>query len=207
MTPKIRILVAEDHLIARVGVTGLIDSQPDMTVVAEAVNGRQALDLYRKHLPDITLLDIRMPKMSGLEAATAIRAANPAARLIALTSYGGDEDIRRALAVGVQAYLTKDVLRDELIKAIHAVHAGKSYMPKKIAATLEDQMDRPRLSARELDVLKLIVRGLGNKQIASELLLAEDTVKNHVKGIFTKLGVRDRTLAAMIAVQRGIIQL
>jgi two-component system, NarL family, response regulator len=207
MTPKIRILVAEDHLIARVGVTGLIDSQPDMTVVAEAVNGRQALDLFRKHLPDVTLLDIRMPKMSGLEAATAIRAANPAARLIALTSYGGDEDIRRALAVGVQAYLTKDVLRDELIKAIHAVHAGKSYMPKKIAATLEDQIDRPRLSARELDVLKLIVRGLGNKQIASELMLAEDTVKNHVKGIFTKLGVRDRTLAAMIAVQRGIIQL
>jgi DNA-binding NarL/FixJ family response regulator len=207
MTQKIRILVAEDHLIARVGVTGLIDSQPDMAVVAEAVNGRQALDMYRKHLPDVTLLDIRMPKMSGLEAATAIRAANPAARLIALTSFGGDEDIRRALAVGVQAYLTKDVLRDELIKAIHAVHAGKSYMPKKIAATLEDQMARPRLSARELDVLKLIVRGLGNKQIAAELLLAEDTVKNHVKGIFTKLGVRDRTLAAMIAVQRGIIQL
>jgi DNA-binding NarL/FixJ family response regulator len=158
-------------------------------------------------MPDVTLLDIRMPRMSGLEAATAIRAANPDARLIALTSFGGDEDIRRALAVGVQAYLTKDVLRDELIKAIHAVHAGKSYMPKKIAATLEDQMDRPRLSARELDVLKLIVRGLGNKQIAFELVLAEDTVKNHVKAIFTKLGVRDRTLAAMIAVQRGIIQL
>jgi two-component system, NarL family, response regulator len=207
MTPKIRILVAEDHLIARVGVTGLIDSQPDMTVIAEAVNGRQALDLFRRHMPDVTLLDIRMPRMSGLEAATAIRAANPDARLIALTSFGGDEDIRRALAVGVQAYLTKDVLRDELIKAIHAVHAGKSYMPKKIAATLEDQMDRPRLSARELDVLKLIVRGLGNKQIAFELVLAEDTVKNHVKAIFTKLGVRDRTLAAMIAVQRGIIQL
>jgi two-component system, NarL family, response regulator len=207
MTPKIRILVAEDHLIARVGVTGLIDSQPDMTVIAEAVNGRQALDLFRRHMPDVTLLDIRMPRMSGLEAATAIRAANPDARLIALTSFGGDEDIRRALAVGVQAYLTKDVLRDELIKAIHAVHAGKSYMPKKIAATLEDQMDRPRLSARELDVLKLIVRGLGNKQIAFELVLAEDTVKNHIKAIFTKLGVRDRTLAAMIAVQRGIIQL
>jgi two-component system NarL family response regulator len=203
---KIRILVADDHLIARVGVTGLIDSQPDMTVVAEAVDGKQAIELYKKHQPDVTLLDIRMPKVSGLEAAIAIRAASPGARLIALTSYGGDEDIRRALAVGVQAYLTKDVLRDELVKAIHAVHSGGTYLPKKIAATLESQVG-PRLSAREIEVLKLIVRGMGNKQIAHELAIAEDTIKNHVKGIYGKLGVRDRTLAAMVAVQRGIIEL
>jgi len=203
----IRILVAEDHLVARVGVTAIVNMQPDMTVVAEAANGQQAVELYRKHLPDVALLDMRMPMMSGVEAATAIRSEFPNARMIALTTYGGDEDIRRALAAGVQAYLTKDVLHDELLKAIRAVHAGQNYLPAGVAAALAAQMPRPDLSAREVQVLELIVRGLANKQIAYSLNIAEHTVKNHVKNILSKLGVQDRTQAATAAIQRGIVHL
>jgi DNA-binding NarL/FixJ family response regulator len=207
MMAKIRVLVAEDHLIARVGVTEVINMQHDMTVVAEATNGEQALALYRKHRPDVTLLDIRMPKLSGLDAAMAIRASDPAARLIALTSYEGEEDIRRALAVGIRAYLTKDVLREELIRTIHAVHAGEVYLPPKIAAVVASQSNRPQLSARERDVLELIARGLGNKEIASQLEIAEDTVKNHIKSIYSKLGVQDRVQATTLAIQRGLVRL
>src|SRR5580658_9063361 len=203
MSNPIRILVAEDHLVARVGVTTIVNMQPDMTVVAEASNGQQAIELYRKHLPDVTLLDLRMPSMGGVEAAQKIRAEFPGAHMIALTTYGGDEDIRRALAAGVQAYLTKDVLHDELLKAIRAVHAGQTYLPAALAA----QMPRPDLSAREVQVLGLIVSGMANKQIAYELGIAEHTVKNHVKSILSKLGVQDRTQAATAAIQRGIIHL
>lgn len=203
----IRILVAEDHLVARVGVSAIVNMQSDMTVVAEAANGQQAVEFYRKHLPDVALLDMRMPIMSGVEAATAIRAEFPHARMIALTTYGGDEDIRRALAAGVQAYLTKDVLHDELLKAIRAVHAGQTYLPAGVAAALAAQMPRPDLSAREVQVLELIVRGLANKQIAYSLNIAEHTVKNHVKNILSKLGVQDRTQAATAAIQRGIVHL
>lgn len=207
MSDPIRILVAEDHLVARVGVSTIVNMQPDMTIVAEASNGQQAVDLYRKHLPDVTLLDMRMPGMGGVEAAQAIRAEYPNARMIALTTYGGDEDIRRALAAGVHAYLTKDVLHDELLKAIRAVHAGQTYLPAAVAASLAAQMPRPDLSAREVQVLELIVRGLANKQIAYALSIAEHTVKNHVKNILSKLGVQDRTQAATAAIQRGIIHL
>jgi DNA-binding NarL/FixJ family response regulator len=207
MSEPIRILVAEDHLVARVGVTTIVNMQPDMTVVAEATNGTQAVELYRQHRPDIALLDLRMPGMTGIEAATAIRKEFPAARMIALTTYGGDEDIRRTLAAGVQAYLTKDVLHDELLKAIRAVHAGQTYLPAGVAAALAAQMPRPDLSARELQVRELIVRGLANKQIAYALSIAEHTVKNHVKSILSKLGVQDRTQAATAAIQRGIIHL
>jgi DNA-binding NarL/FixJ family response regulator len=207
MNEKIRILVAEDHLVARVGVSTIVNMQPDMTVVAEASNGQQALELYRKHVPDVALLDLRMPVMTGTQAAAAIRAEFPHARMIALTTYGGDEDIRRALAAGVQAYLTKDVLHDELLKAIHAVYAGQTYLPAAVAASLAAQMPRPDLSAREVQVLELIVRGLANKQIAYSLSIAEHTVKNHVKNILSKLGVQDRTQAATAAIQRGIIHL
>lgn len=207
MNDKIRILVAEDHLVARVGVTTIVNLQPDMVVVAEATNGAQAVDLYRQHQPDIALLDLRMPGMTGMEAAAAIRKEFPNARMIALTTYGGDEDIRRTLAAGVQAYLTKDVLHDELLKAIRAVHAGQTYLPAGVAAALAAQMPRPDLSARELQVLELIVRGLANKQIAYSLSIAEHTVKNHVKSILSKLGVQDRTQAATAAIQRGIIHL
>jgi two-component system, NarL family, response regulator len=207
MSDPIRILVAEDHLVARVGVSTIVNMQPDMTIVAEASNGQQAVELYRKHLPDVALLDLRMPVMGGVEAAQAIRAEFPNARMIALTTYGGDEDIRRALASGVQAYLTKDVLHDELLKAIRAVHAGQTYLPAAVAAALAAQLPRPDLSAREVQVLELIVRGLANKQIAYALSIAEHTVKNHVKNILSKLGVQDRTQAATAAIQRGIIHL
>jgi two-component system NarL family response regulator len=207
MSEKIRILVAEDHLVARVGVSTIVNMQPDMTVVAEASNGQQAVELFRKHRPDVTLLDMRMPGMGGVEAATAIRAEFPAARMIALTTYGGDEDIRRALAAGVLAYLTKDVLHDELLKAIRAVNEGHTYLPAVVAAALAAQLPRPDLSAREVQVLELIVRGLANKQIAYALKIAEHTVKNHVKNILSKLGVQDRTQAATAAIQRGIIHL
>jgi two-component system NarL family response regulator len=207
MSNPIRILVAEDHLVARVGVCTIVNMQPDMTVVAEAANGQQAVELFRKHRPDVTLLDLRMPGMSGVEAATAIRAEYPDARMIALTTYGGDEDIRRALAAGVRAYLTKDVLHDELLKAIRAVAAGETYLPAAVAAALTAQLPRPDLSVREVQVLELIVRGLANKQIAYALSIAEHTVKNHVKSILAKLGAQDRTQAATTAIQRGIIHL
>ena len=207
MSDKIRILVAEDHLVARVGVSTIVNMQPDMTVVAEAASGQQAVELFRKHRPDVTLLDLRMPGMGGVEAATAIRAEFPNAKMIALTTYGGDEDIRRALAAGVLAYLTKDVLHDELLKAIRAVNEGQTYLPAAVAAALAAQLPRPDLSAREVQVLELIVRGLANKQIAYTLNIAEHTVKNHVKNILSKLGVQDRTQAATAAIQRGIIHL
>jgi len=207
MTEKIRLLVAEDHLVARVGVTTIVSMQPDMEVVAEASNGQQAVELYQQYRPDVALLDLRMPVMTGVEAAQAIRREDPHARMIALTTYGGDEDIRRALAAGVQAYLTKDVLHDELLKAIRAVYAGQTYLPAAVAAALAAQMPRPDLSAREVQVLELIVQGQANKQIAYSLGIAEHTVKNHVKNILSKLGVQDRTQAATAAIQRGIIHL
>jgi two-component system, NarL family, response regulator len=207
MSEKIRILVAEDHLVARVGVTTIVNMQDDMTVVAEAANGQQAVEMFRMHQPDVTLLDLRMPGMGGVEAAIAIRAEFPGAKMIALSTYGGDEDIRRALAAGVHAYLTKDVLHDELLKAIRAVNSGQTYLPAAVAASLAAQLPRPDLSAREVQVLALIVRGMPNKQIAFTLGIAEHTVKNHVKNILSKLGVQDRTQAATAAIQRGIIHL
>jgi len=207
MSHKIRILVAEDHLVARVGVTTIVNMQDDMTVVAEAANGQQAVEMFRLHQPDVTLLDLRMPGMGGVEAALKIRSEFPGARMVALTTYGGDEDIRRALAAGVQAYLTKDVLHDELLKAIRAVNEGQTYLPSAVASSLAAQMPRPDLSAREVQVLGLIVQGLANKQIAFTLNIAEHTVKNHVKNILSKLGVQDRTQAATAAIQRGIIHL
>jgi two-component system NarL family response regulator len=207
MSEKIRILVAEDHLVARVGVTTIVNMQDDMTVVAEAANGHQAVEMFRLHQPDVTLLDLRMPGMGGVEAALVIRSEFPGAKMIALTTYGGDEDIRRALAAGVHAYLTKDVLHDELLKAIRAVNAGQTYLPAAVAASLAAQLPRPDLSAREVQVLALIVQGQANKQIAFTLGIAEHTVKNHVKNILSKLGVQDRTQAATAAIQRGIIHL
>jgi two-component system NarL family response regulator len=203
----IRIVIAEDHLIARVGVKTILNTQPDMTVVGEAANGMQAVELYRKHRPDVTLMDVRMPVLSGVEAIIAIRAEFADASIIALSTYGGDEDIRRALQAGARAYLTKDVLHDELLRAIHAVHDGGKYLPASVSAALESSTLPAGLSAREMEVLSLIVKGLGNKQIAYQLGIAEHTVKNHVKNILSKLSVDDRTQAATAAIQRGIIHL
>ena len=199
---KIRILIAEDHLIARVGVASIINAQPDMTVVAEAVNGQQAVALFCEKKPDVALMDMRMPVMSGADAAAAICREYPGSRLIALTTYDGDENVRRAFAAGVQAYLTKDVRHDELLRTIRAVHAGETCIP---AALLNHPS--PQLSAREVEVLELVVEGLSNKQIAYRLHIADTTAKNHVKNILAKLNVQDRTQAATAAIQRGIVAL
>ena len=199
---KIRILIAEDHLIARVGVASIINSQPDMTVVAEAVNGKQALTAWRDKKPDVALIDMRMPVLSGLEAVTAIRNEFPESRLIVLTTYEGDENVRRAFAAGARAYLTKDVRHEELLRTIRAVNAGETCIPAAL-------LDHPasQLSSREIEVLELIVEGLSNKQIASRLNIADATAKNHVKNILAKLNVEDRTQAATAAIQRGIVTL
>jgi DNA-binding NarL/FixJ family response regulator len=203
MSEKISIVVAEDHLIAGVGVTDIINMEPDMTVVGEALDGRRAVELFRQHLPRVTLLDVRTPRLSGIEAAVAICAEYPDARLILLTSCDREEEIRRTFNSSVVGFLTKDVLDGELIKAIRTVNAGHTYVPRKPAAQLEP----PHLSPRELEVLDLIVRGLSNKQIAYDLKISEETAKNHVKHIFEKLDVRNRTQAATIAFRRRIIQL
>jgi two-component system NarL family response regulator len=199
---KIRILIAEDHLIARAGVISIINAQPDMAVVAEAVNGEETVRAYRDKRPDVALIDMRMPVMSGIEAAAAIRSEFPGSRLIALTSYEGDENVRRAFAAGVQAYLTKDVRRGELVKTIRAVHAGENRIPPALQNHLESH-----LSAREIEVLELVVVGLSNKQIAHRLQIADATAKNHVKNILAKLNVHDRTEATRAAIQRGFVTL
>ena len=206
ITLPIRVLLAEDHLIARVGVGTIVETQVDMQVVAEAATGVEAVQLHAQHRPDVTLMDIRMPVMGGIDAMRAIRETTPRARFIALSTYSGDEEIRRALQAGASAYLTKDVLDDELVKTIRLVHSGRAYLPPAVAATLAAHATRPELTTREMEVLALIVRGMGNKQIAGELHIAEYTVKNHVKNVLSKLGVDDRTQAATSALQRGIIQ-
>ena len=203
----IRILIAEDHLIARAGMAAIITAQPDMLVVAQATDGRQAIELFRVHRPDVTLMDMRMPIVNGFEGVTAICAEFPQARIIALSTFGGNEDIRRALLAGARAFLTKDTHHDELIGAIRAVHEGQQYLPASIAARLAAQLPRPDLSARELEALELLVRGMSNKQIAYQLGIAEETAKNHVKSILKKLGAHDRTQASTEAIQRGIIHL
>jgi two-component system NarL family response regulator len=199
---KIRILVAEDHLIARVGVTSIINAQPDMTVVAEAVNGEQAVKAFRETKPDIVLIDLRMPVISGADAVAAICNEFPDSRSIALTTYEGDENVRRAFAAGVRAYLTKDVRHEELLRTIRAVHAGETCVPAGLLNHPASQ-----LSAREIEVLELVVAGLSNKQIAYRLRIADTTAKNHVKNILAKLNVQDRTQAATAAIQRGIVTL
>lgn len=199
---KIRILVAEDHLIARVGVISIIDAQTDMAVVAEAVNGEQAVQAWREKQPDVALIDMRMPVMPGVEAIAAIRGEFPEAKLIALTTYDGDENVRRAIAAGVRAYLTKDVRREELLRTIRQVHEGQTFIPAGLLTHPASQ-----LSAREIEVLGLVVAGLSNKQIAGRLQIADTTAKNHVKNILAKLNVQDRTQAATAAIQRGIVTL
>lgn len=200
-------MVVDDHLIWREGVTAIINRRPDMEVVAEAADGREAVELFNRHNPDVTLMDLRLPGMSGIDAITAIRKSSAGARFIVLTTYDGDEDIYRALQAGAQAYLLKDVFRDDLIEAIRAVHAGKRRIPPAVAAKLAERVGSPDLTERELEVLDLIARGRNNREIAGLLHIAEGTVKGHVNNIFSKLGVVDRTQAATTAVQRGIVHL
>jgi DNA-binding NarL/FixJ family response regulator len=203
----IRVLIADDHFVVRMGLTAVITTQPDMVVVAEATNGRQALEFFRHHRPDVTLMDLRMPEMDGIEAITAIRKEFPDSRFIVLTTYDGDEDIYRALQAGARSYLLKDMLQDGLVEAIRAVHAGQRRIPAEVAGRLAERMDRTELTSREMEVLKLIVEGKSNKDIAARLKIAEGTVKIHINNILSKLGVTDRTQAATFALQRGIIHL
>jgi two-component system NarL family response regulator len=198
-------MFVDDHPILREGLAAIIATQPDMQVVAEAGNGQQAVELFRRHQPDITLMDLRLPVMSGIEAMAAIRREFPDARFIVLTTYDGDEDVYRALQAGARAYLLKDLLRRELLDAIRAVHAGHRWMSPSVAMRLAERLPRSELTAREMDVLKLIVRGQSNKEIAATLGVAEGTIRIHVSNILSKLGVSDRTQAAVAALQRGLV--
>ena len=204
----IRILIADDHPVVREGVAAMIERRPDMTVVAEAATGREAVAAYRAAQPDVVLMDLRMPEMTGVEAIGAIRGEFPGARIIVLTTYDGDEDIYRGLQAGARAYLLKDAPRDELLDAIRAVHAGQSRIPPAVAARLAERvLAGPQLTPRELEVLRGIVAGQSNKEIGAALSIGEGTVKAHVNNILGKLGVNDRTQAVTTALQRGIVHL
>ena len=204
---QIRILVVDDHFVVRMGLTTLINTQSDMTVVGEATNGKQAVELFRAERPDVTLMDLRMPEMNGVDAITAIRNEHPDCRIIVLTTYDGDEDIYRAFQAGARAYLLKDMHRDELLEAIRSVYRGQRFIPPVVASSLADRMPRSELTTREMEVLRLIVKGMSNKEIASALDITEGTVKVHVNNVLGKLGVSDRTKAATTAIQRGIVHL
>jgi DNA-binding NarL/FixJ family response regulator len=205
--PPIRILIADDHFVVRMGLLALINTQPDMIVVAEASTGKEAVELFRQHRPDIALMDLRMPEVNGIEAIALIRREFPDARLIVLSSYDGDEDIYRALQAGARAYLLKSMLRENVLETIRTVHAGLRRIPEEIATRLAERMNRDQLTAREMEVLRLIVDGKSNKEIAAALHVSEGTVKIHVNNILSKLGVSDRTQAAIFALQHGLIHL
>jgi len=203
----IRILTVDDHPMLREGIAALVASQPDMKLVAEASTGREAVEQFRKHKPDLTLMDLQMPEMDGIEAMAAICSEFPDARIIVLTTYKGDVQVLRALKAGARAYLLKGLLRKELLETIRAVHAGQKRIPAEIAAELADHAVDDALTAREIDVLRLIALGNANKLVADQLAITEDTVKGHVKNILSKLGASDRTHAVTIALKRGIIEL
>lgn len=203
----IRILLADDHPLLRDGVAGLMADQPDMELVGEASNGRETIDQFRKHRPDITLLDLQMPEISGIDALLAIRAESPDARIIVLTTYTGDVQILRALKAGAQAYLLKSTLRRELLDTIRVVHGGQRRIPAEVAVQLAEHAADDPLTSREIEVLRLIAVGKANKLVASDLAITEETVKGHVKSILSKLGACDRTHAVTIALKRGIIEI
>ncbi|HUB52325.1 MAG TPA: response regulator transcription factor [Terracidiphilus sp.] len=204
---RIRVLVVEDHHVVRQGLVSLLKVVEGMEVVGEAADGAEAITQYRKHQPDITLIDLRLPRMSGVDAIQRIRMESPQARFIVLTTYDGDEDIYRALKAGAKAYLLKGMTTEELIEAIRVVHAGKSHIPPAIAEKLAERMGAEELTPREMDVLEQIVSGKSNKEIADELDVSEATVKTHINSLLGKLGVTDRTQAATAAIRRGIVTL
>jgi DNA-binding NarL/FixJ family response regulator len=206
MTNPIRIMAADDHVLLRKGIAAIIASQPDMSLVAEASNGREAVEQYRTHRPDITLMDLQMPEMNGLDAMIAIRTEFPEARIIMLTTYTGDVQVLRAMKVGARGYLLKTLLDKELLETIRAVHGGKKMLSAEASYELAEHATSDALTPAEIDVLRLIATGHANKQIAAQLSITEDTVKGRVKSILSKLGANDRTHAAMIGIKRGIIQ-
>lgn len=203
----VRVMFVDDHPMLRAGLAVTIRAEDDMVVAAEAGSGEEAVELYARHRPDVVLMDLRLPGMNGVEAIRAIRKSDPHARVIVLTTYDGDEDIYRALEAGAKAYLLKDMLRKELVDSIRAVHRGQRYVSPAVAARLAERAPRQELSAREIEILTLVVRGMSNKEMAAELGLAEGTVRIHLSNIFEKLGVHDRTQAAIMAVQRGFVHL
>jgi len=206
VTP-IRILIADDHPVVREGLAAMIKRRTDMTVVAEANHGQEAVALFHQHQPDVVLMDLRMPEMDGVEAILTIREQTPEARVIVLTTYDTDEDIYRALRAGAKAYLLKDTPREELLDTIRAVSAGRTRVPSDVAAKLVERVSSEALTAREVDVLRLIVAGHSNREIATLLYISEGTVKTHVNHLLMKLGVSDRTQAVTTALRRGLVSL
>ena len=204
---RIRILIADDHTVVREGLVSLVKRKSDMVIVAEARNGREAVDLWKEHRPDVALLDLRMPEMDGVSAIKEIRELDPNAHIVVLTTYDGDEDIYRAIKAGAKAYLLKDTARDALVDCVRKVHAGETYLPAPLAAKLAERVSGAALSAREVEVLQRMAAGKSNKEIGAELFISEGTVKTHVKSIFTKLDVVSRTEALATATRRGLIQL
>jgi DNA-binding NarL/FixJ family response regulator len=204
---QIRILAVDDHPLLRQGIAGLIADEPDMTLVAEASNGREAIQQFRTHRPDITLMDLQMPEMSGLDAMITILGESPDARIIVLTTYSGDVQALRAIKAGARAYLLKNSLSKELLGAIRAVHAGRKTLSPEVSFQLAEHSAEESLSAAEIRVLRLIAEGHSNKEIAVLLSMTEDAVKGQVRSILSKFGASDRTHAAMIGLKRGIIEL
>ena len=203
----IRVLIADDHPVVCLGLLGIINAQPDMIVVGQARTGNEAIALALKHAPDVILMDLRMPGMSGVEAIAAIRSERPEIAFIVLTTYQGDEDIRKALAAGAQSYLLKGMSHLKLLEAIRSVRMGHTYLPRSIRNSMPVKVNRPALSPREVDILRLIVKGLCNQEIADKLSITRGTVKWHVNIILRRLGVSDRTQAVVVAAQRGIVEI
>ena len=204
---RIRVLVADDHPVVRTGLAAVIAQEQDLLLVVEAEDGARAVALFREHRPDVVVMDLRMPLMDGIQAIRTLTAEFPGARILAMTTYEGDADIRRALDAGAQGYLLKDMLLSEVITAIRAVQRGERVIPAAVAVRLAEFPERSDLTEREVEVLQLVARGLSNKEVAKAIGRMDETVKIHLKNIFTKLGVADRTEAVTVALARGLIHL
>jgi DNA-binding NarL/FixJ family response regulator len=204
---SIRVLTVDDHALLREGIAALVNAESDMKLVAEATNGQEAIEKFRLHRPDVTLMDLQMPALNGIEAIIGIRSEFPNARIIVLTTYAGDVQVLRALKAGARGYILKGHVRRELLDTIRAVHAGQKRIPPEVAAELAEHATEDELTSREIAVLRLIATGNANKAIAGQLAIAEDTVKGHVTNILAKLGANDRTHAVTIGLKRGIIEL